>query len=367
MLVWLLHRFSPLLEKMEVLSSGDSRVFLTARIALASVTSFVTAILLGPFAIRWLKGRFRERIDSNSKRLNQLQAKKQSTPTMGGLFIVAAIILSSLIWGDLENRYLQLGILTAFTFGLLGAIDDCVKLKTSRNGITVLQKLGTQIVLSLLIGTLLYFKCQQQPGGPIFYWPFGNFSLYLGGGFILWAALVIVGTSNAVNLTDGLDGLASGCTIFTGASFVALTYLAGHIILAEYLSIPYIAGCGELGIAMGSMVGAVLGFLWFNCYPAQVFMGDTGALPIGALLALSALITHQEILLVIIGGVFVIETLSVIVQLGWHRLTGHRIIECSPLHNHYLICGHHEMKIVVRFWISSALLAILGITSLKIM
>src|SRR6185436_10279542 len=188
----------------------------------------------------------------------------------------------------------------------------------------------------------------------------------LGVGFILWSTFVLVGSSNAVNLTDGLDGLAGGCMVFAGSAFVALTYLAGHKVMAEYLSIPYIPGTGELSIVLGATVGAVLGFLWFNCYPAEVFMGDTGSLPLGALIGLAALVSRQEVLLLIVGGVFVVETLSVIAQVGWFRYRGTRLIACSPLHNHFLFRGQHEMKIVVRFWIVAALLAIIGIASLKI-
>jgi phospho-N-acetylmuramoyl-pentapeptide-transferase len=196
--------------------------------------------------------------------------------------------------------------------------------------------------------------------------PLVGHGIWLGGAFLIWSTVVLVGTSNAVNLTDGLDGLAGGCSVFAGSAFVALTYLAGHKTMAEYLGVPFIHGCGELSVVIGAMVGAMLGFLWFNCYPAQVFMGDTGSLPIGALLALAALVSRQEILLLIIGGVFVIETLSVMAQVGWYRLTGKRIIACSPLHNHYLFRGQHEIKIVVRFWIGSAVLAIIGVASLKI-
>ena len=171
---------------------------------------------------------------------------------------------------------------------------------------------------------------------------------------------------NSCFLTDGLDGLASGCTISAGSAFTVLTYLAGHRTFSEYLSIPHIPGAGELAIVIGALVGAMLGFLWFNCHPAEVFMGDTGSLPIGALLGLAALVTKQEFLLVIVGGVFVVETLSVIAQVGWFKLTSKRLLRCSPLHNHYLFAGHHEMKVVVRFWIVSALLALIAVASLKI-
>jgi phospho-N-acetylmuramoyl-pentapeptide-transferase len=366
MLVWLINEFAPLLEQMELHTAGDSRVFLTARTALASVTSFLLAIVLGPVAIRWLKARFRERIDSASQRLNEIQSGKNATPTMGGIFVVGAIVISVLLWGDLSSRYVQLGLLVAVGFALLGAVDDWVKLRTARNGLSVKQKLAVQVVLSLVIGVLLHFNHQHQPRGLELIWPFGDGGLWLGAGFIVWSMFVLVGSSNAVNLTDGLDGLASGCMVFAGSAFVALTYLSGHKMMAEYLRIPHIPGGGELSIVVGAMVGAMLGFLWFNCYPAQVFMGDTGSLPMGGLLGLAALVTRQEVLLVIVGGIFVIETLSVICQVGWFRLTGARLIACSPLHNHFLFRGQHEIKIVVRFWIGSALLAIVAVASLKI-
>lgn len=366
MLVWLLERFAPLLQKIEVFSSGDSVVFLTARTALASVTAFLAAILLGPAAIRWLNSRFRERVASDSPRLNEIQASKNATPTMGGIFIMAAVVISSLLWGDLSSRYVQLALLISIGFGGLGAVDDWIKLKGRSNGLRARQKLAVQMVLASIVAVGLYFEHRDLANGLELFWPLGEYSLGLGLFFIGWGAFVLVGSSNAVNLTDGLDGLACGCMIFAGSAFVALSYLAGHAVMADYLSVPHIAGAGELSIVLGAMVGAVMGFLWFNCYPAQVFMGDTGSLPLGALLGLAALVTRQELLLVVVGGVFVIETLSVITQVGWFRLTGKRLIACSPLHNHFLFRGQHEMKIVVRFWISSALLAIIAVASLKI-
>ena len=363
---WLLEHLVPLAEQMEQHAAGDSRVYLTARAALAAMTSFVAALLLGPLAIRWLKARFRERIDSASSRLNELHADKQNTPTMGGLFIVAAVVVASLLWGDLTNPYVQIALWLTLGFGAIGGVDDWIKLSTTRRGLTVKQKFLLQCGVGLVAAWWLYVEQSHTPYGLTLIWPFGNAGLSLGGAFVAWALLVIVGTSNGVNLTDGLDGLASGCSIFAGTAFVALTYVAGHSVIAEYLNIPHMPGAGELSIVLAALVGAVLGFLWFNCYPAQVFMGDTGSLPIGALLALGALVTRQEVLLLIVGGVFVVETLSVIAQVSCYRLTGRRLIACSPLHNHFLFRGDHEIKIVTRFWIGSALLAILGVASLKI-
>lgn len=366
MLIWVLHHFGPVLEQLELHSSGDSRVFLTARTALASVTSFLIAIILGPVAIRWLKSHFRERIASDSARLDELQASKNSTPTMGGLFILGSIFVALILWADLSSRYVQLGLGVALGFGALGAVDDWIKLSTHKKGLTVKQKLLGQIVIASIVGVVLYFDHRDKPHGLELFAPFGASSIWLGAGFIAWSVLVLVSSSNAVNLTDGLDGLAGGCMVFAGTAFVALTYLAGHRVMAEYLSIPYLPGTGELSIVLGATVGAVMGFLWFNCYPAEVFMGDTGSLPLGGLIGLAALVTRQEMLLLIVGGVFVVETLSVISQVGWYRCTGNRLIACSPLHNHFLFRGQHEMKIVVRFWIGAALLAIVAVASLKI-
>lgn len=365
MLVWLLKAFAPFLERLE-LTTGDSRVFLTARIALASMTSFLVALLFGPIVIRWLKRHFRERIASDSQQLNALHAGKENTPTMGGLFICAAILLATLLWGNLRNSYVNTSIGVVLTFCGLGAWDDWIKLSTQRNGLTVKQKFGVQCLLAAGFSYGLWVIHQTKAGGLDLVSPIGDWRISLGIGFIFWSAFVLVGSSNGVNLTDGLDGLAGGCLIFAGSAFAALCYLSGHKQMSEYLVIPHIEGCGEMAVVMAAMVGAMLGFLWFNCHPAQVFMGDAGSLPLGALLGLAAIATRQEFLLVVIGGIFVIESLSVIVQVGYFKWTRTRLLACSPLHNHYRFKGHHEMKIVVRFWIVSALLALLALASLKI-
>lgn len=366
MFPWLLEHFVPLAQSVGQHAAGDTKVYLTARIALAAVTSFVSALILGPHAIRWLGQRFRERIDSASTRLNELHASKQHTPTMGGLFIIAAVVIATLILGDLRNPYVQMALFTAVSFAGLGAADDWIKLSTKRRGLTVRQKLASQFTLAGIVSAWMFAVHKHTPGGLDLIWPFGDYRIGLGLGFIAWAMLVLVGSSNGVNLTDGLDGLAGGCTVFAGVSFVGLTYIANHRVIADYLNIPFMPGTGEIAVVLGALVGAVLGFLWFNCHPAQVFMGDTGALSIGALLGFAALAVRQEVLLVIVGGVFVIETLSVIGQVASRRFTGRKILACSPLHNHFLFKGDHEIKVVTRFWISSALLALIGIASLKI-
>lgn len=366
MFLWLVQYFGPLLEQLESRTTGDSRVYLTARTAAASVTAFALAMLLGPVAIRWLKAHCGERIDSASKKLNELHASKNHTPTMGGVFIMAAVVLSSLLWADLSSGYVRVGLFVVTTLTGLGALDDWIKLTTSRKGLSVRQKLVGQVFVAGIAAVLIWMLQHDQPGGTDLIWPFGNAAWTLGSGFIAWAVFVIVGTSNGVNLTDGLDGLATGCTVFVGSAFVGLTYLCGHQVMANYLLIPHIVGSGELTVLLGALVGSMLGFLWFNCYPAQVFMGDAGSLPTGGLLAVAALAIRQELLLAVVGGVFVVETLSVILQVSWFRLTGRRLILCSPLHNHFVFRGDHEIKIVTRFWIGSALLALVGIASLKL-
>lgn len=366
MLFWFFNEFGSASRLLDLHTSGDSRVMLTGRIALASIISFLLAIVFGPIAISWLRKHFPERIASASKRLNEIQALKQATPTMGGLFIVFAIVIATLICADLSNAFVQLGLFGVIGFAGLGAVDDWVKLRTQQNGLSARQKMFWQVCLSFVMSVGIYQAQlgQDLPHGIL--WPIGNILIPLGLFSVVWSVFVFVGTSNAVNLTDGLDGLAGGCLIFCGLTFIGLTYVTGHKVLAEYVNTPFVSGSGELAVVLGAMVGAMLGFLWFNCYPAQVFMGDTGSLSVGALLALAALAIRQEFLLVICGGIFVIETLSVILQVGWFRLTKKRLIACSPLHNHYLFKGQHEMKIVVRFWIGSALLSIMAVASLKI-
>jgi phospho-N-acetylmuramoyl-pentapeptide-transferase len=365
MLHWLLHRYGETLDRLEWVS-GETRVYLTARTALATATSFLVAWLFGPIAIRWLKRNFQERVDSASARLNELHAAKNATPTMGGMFIVAAIVAAGALWGDLSNAYVQQALFVVITFGVLGGIDDWVKIRTTKRGLTARQKFLGQCVLGVIVCVWLYQTQSTRQHGLDLIGPFGRYALPLGMAFIAWAAFVLVGASNGVNLTDGLDGLAGCCLIFAASAFTALSYLSGHKVMAEYLNIPHFTGAGELGVLFGAMIGAMLGFLWYNCHPAEVFMGDTGSLPAGALLGYGALVLRQEALLVLIGGVFVVETLSVILQVSWFKWTKRRILLCSPLHNHFLFRGDHEMKIVVRFWISAALLALLAIASLKL-
>ena len=345
--------------------SGDSRILLSLRAAIAAVLAFGVTVLGGPAAIGWLRRHVRERVASDSSALDAAHAGKNDTPTMGGAFLVIAIASLTLLTADPASPFVQGGLLTLLGFGTIGTIDDWTKARTGR-GITVRQKLTGQIAISVVASFCLQRAFDQSPAGEWIVWPIGSSGLAIGAWFPLWATLVMVGSSNGVNLTDGLDGLASGCLVIVSTTFAGLAYLGGHRILAGYLRIPYLDGVGELTIVLLAVAGATLGFLWFNCHPAQVFMGDAGSLPLGAIIGYVALATRQEVLLVLVGGVFVIETLSVMAQVGSFRLTGRRLIACSPLHNHFVLRGQSEHRTVVRFWIGSSLLAVCALASLKI-
>ncbi|MBX3443550.1 MAG: phospho-N-acetylmuramoyl-pentapeptide-transferase [Planctomyces sp.] len=367
MLVWLLNRFAPLAERLEAASSGDSRVYLTARIALAAVLAFTLAVGLGPLVIALLRNkRVGERIDSASPQLNELHAAKRDTPTMGGAFIMAAAILATLLCADLSNLHVLLALVVGLAFAVVGAVDDWQKLRRQKRGLSARGKLLAQTILAAGVAVALWLLQGEHPQGTALRSPIGEWAIRLGVLFIPWAVLVIVGSSNAVNLTDGLDGLAAGCIVFAGGAFAVLAYLSGHAAMAEYLAIPRVVGGGELGVVMAALVGATLGFLWYNAPPAQIFMGDVGSLPLGALLGYVALAIRQEALLAIIGGVFVVETLSVIAQVASFKMTGKRVLACSPLHHHFQFRGMPETRIVVRFWIVAALLGIAGLACLKL-
>ncbi len=339
---------------------------ITARAAVAALVSFALAVVLGPRSIAWLARRFREPIKSDSAEIRRLHAGKNATPTMGGLFIVAGLAGSIVVAGDLTNRYLLLGLAVAAGLAVLGAIDDLVKLRTQRSGLSAGGKLAGQLLVAAAAATVLYFDHAHLPDGLRLPPPLNMTAVSLGIWFVPLAMLVMVGSSNAVNLTDGLDGLAGGCMLFATAAMTLVVYAAGHAQWAAYFHVPHIASCGELAVLAAGMIGAVVGFLWFNCHPAQVFMGDTGSLPLGGLLGYMAVVARQELLLVLIGGVFVVEAASVLVQVGWFKWRRQRIFRCAPLHHHFQFCGWPENKIVVRFWIAAALCALLGTACLRI-
>ncbi len=338
---------------------------ITFRASLAAMTSFLLATLLGGRLIAWLKRHFREPIKCDSPHVRQLHQSKAATPTMGGLFLVAGLVAGLALFADLGNRFVQTSLLVAVGLGLLGAMDDLTKLRGTAKGISARTKLAGQIAVATVAAILLYQYQAALPDGLQLRIPMTSLSCSLGLGFIPLAVLVIVGSSNAVNLTDGLDGLAGGCLLFSVSGMAILAYASGHAEWAAYLNLPRIPGSGEMTVLAGGMIGGVLGFLWFNCHPAQVFMGDTGSLPLGGLLGLIAVVARQELLLVLIGGVFVAEAASVAIQVGSYKWRRRRVFLCAPLHHHFQLRGWPESQIVVRFWIASALCVILGLATLK--
>ena len=338
--------------------------YITFRTIYASLTAFLICFILGPWAIRKLAAmQVRQYIREDGP---QSHFQKAGTPTMGGALILFAVTVSTLLWGNLLNRYTWIALLALVGYGLVGFVDDyLMQVKKQSKGLGVRSKFLLQLALALITGILLYTSPEFSTRITIPF--FKKISPDLGWGYVLFAALVIIATSNAVNLTDGLDGLAIGPLIIAASTYMVFAYVAGHIKIANYLQINYVAGSGEIAVFCGALAGAGLGFLWFNTYPAQVFMGDVGSLSLGAALGTVAVITKQEILLVLVGGLFVIETLSVIFQVGFFKMThGRRIFKMAPLHHHFELSGWAESKVTVRFWILSAVFALIAISSLKI-
>jgi len=291
---------------------------------------------------------------------------KQGTPTMGGCLLLPAIILATLFWADLNNLYVWLVLMVTFCFGLIGFSDDYIKIVRKHNrGLSAKMKFSLQILVALSAALILYFYVGYNTRLNV---PFlKNITPNLGLWYVPLIVFIIVGSSNAVNLTDGLDGLAIGPIIIAFFSYLIFTYLAGNMKIANYLQIPYMAGSGELTIICGAIIGAGLGFLWFNSYPADLFMGDVGSLPLGALLGTVAVITKQEIILILVGGIFVMEALSVIFQVAYFKITsGRRIFRMAPLHHHFELIGVPESKVTVRFWIIAIILAVLSMSTLKL-
>jgi len=284
---------------------------------------------------------------------------------MGGVLILFALTVSTLLWGNLTNPYIWVALLSTLGFGLIGLLDDCKKLaKRNSVGLKAGYKMGGQILIGLIIGWFLY---SYSDFNTILSLPFfKGITPDLGVFYIPFVIIVVVGTSNAVNLTDGLDGLAIGPIMIAGATYLLFSYFVGHVKFATYLQIPYIAGSGELSVFCGAMVGASMGFLWYNTYPAQIFMGDVGSLALGGALATVAVVTKQEVLLAIVGGIFVVEALSVIFQVGSYKLRTKRIFRMAPIHHHFELKGWAEPKIIVRFWIIAIILALVAISTLKL-
>lgn len=337
--------------------------YITFRSAYAAVTAFLITFLLGPRVIAILKNlNAKQEVRPDGP---QTHLKKIGTPMMGGLLTIISVVISVVLWQDLSSLHTWIGLLCFVGFGLIGFVDDFLKIfRRDSAGLRAGFKLTGQVVLSL--GLVLFLYTTRSEHTTYLYLPFIKHPvLDLSIVFIPFAVALLVGTSNAVNLTDGLDGLATGLVIMVGITFALLTYLSGRADYAGYLQIPYIEGAGELTVLCLAVVGASVGFLWYNSHPAEVFMGDTGSLSLGGVIGIIALIIKKEILLIVVGGVFVIEAVSVIVQVLYFKLTGKRVFRMAPLHHHFELMGWAESKIVARFWILGGLFAILSLSTLK--
>lgn len=339
--------------------------YLSLRAIFAVITALAVALFLGPKVIRKLKEyQIGQAIRDDGPKSH---LSKAGTPTMGGALILLSITVSTLLWGNLESKYVWITLIVTLAFGLIGWVDDYRKVveKNSR-GLPARWKYFWQSALAIIAGVYLFSTAPTTAETSLIIPFFKDVIIELGIFYIVLSYFVIVGASNAVNLTDGLDGLAILPTVMVGAALGLCAYLAGNTNYSEYLSIPYVLGAGELVVFSGALVGAGVGFLWFNTYPAQVFMGDVGSLALGAALGMMAIITRQEIVFFIMGGIFVAETVSVILQVGSFKLTGKRIFRMAPLHHHYELKGWPEPRVIVRFWIITLLLVLAGLATLKI-
>ena len=338
--------------------------YLTVRAALGVNTALIISLAIGPWMIRHLS--FRQIGQSVRDDGPESHLVKAGTPTMGGTLIIIAITVATLLWADLSNRYVWITLAVMVSFGVVGFLDDYLKVvERNSKGLPARWKYLGQSIAGLTAAFVLYFTA-AGPAETGLLIPFvKDFAVPLGGFYVVFVYFVIVGSSNAVNLTDGLDGLAIMPTVLVGAALGIMAYVSGNTQFAEYLSIPYIAGSGEMVVFCGALVGAGLGFLWFNAYPAMVFMGDVGALGLGAALGVLAVIIRQEFVLFIMGGVFVMETVSVILQVGSFKLTGKRIFRMAPLHHHFELKGWPEPRVIVRFWIITVILVLIGLSTLK--
>ncbi|NNM60378.1 MAG: phospho-N-acetylmuramoyl-pentapeptide-transferase [Legionellales bacterium] len=359
MLVWL----SGLLQ--HYFHSLDVFHYITLRAILAALTGFVVSLVSAPPIIARLR---RYKVGQQVRNDGpQTHLAKSGTPTMGGILILIAMTISVLTWGDLDNHYLWLVLLMTLGFGCIGGVDDYRKLvlKNSK-GLSARWKYFWQSVLALIAAFYLFYTSTTPAETQLIIPFFKHLDIEMGWFFIPFVYFVIVGTSNAVNLTDGLDGLAILPTVLVAAALGVFAYLTGNMMFAKYLIIPYIPGVGEVTIVCSALVGSGLGFLWFNTYPAEVFMGDVGSLALGAALGVIAVVVREELVLFLMGGIFVAETLSVILQVGSYKLTHRRIFRMAPLHHHFELKGWSEPKVIVRFWIVTLVLVLLGLATLKL-
>ena len=359
MLIWLAHCLMPYCHGLRIFD------YLTIRAIFTALTALLFALFAGPAVIRLLqRNQMSQPIRHNGP---QSHLEKQGTPTMGGILIVLSITMSILLWGDLSNRYLWAVCLVMICFACIGGVDDYLKLcRNNSRGISAKLKFSLQSAVALTVMLYLYSTSIHLSQTQLVIPFYKQAMIQLGAWYVVLGYFVVVGSSNAVNLTDGLDGLAILPTVLVGSALGIIAYLAGNIQFAHYLHIPYIPGAGELVVYCGALGGAGLGFLWFNTYPAQIFMGDVGALALGAALGVVALITRHEIVFFIMSGIFVIETVSVILQVASFKLTGKRIFMMAPLHHHYELKGWPEPRVIVRFWIITVMLVLFGLATLKL-
>ena len=346
--------------------------YVTFRAVAAAVTAFLLSLAFGKIVIRKLiRLRARQPIRGADEvhRLAELHSSKQGVPTMGGVLVIGSVVASSIMWARPDNRFVWLALFSMVYLGALGFVDDYLKVTKKKSaGVSGRLKLVFQIALAGVVTTVFLTNPLIEVQARSLYLPFLKAPVItnMGGFTLIFFAFIIVGSSNAVNLTDGLDGLAIGCTITVAFAYSLLAYAAGNFRIAEYLQVPFYPYTGELTVVCSALVGAGLGFLWFNCHPARVFMGDTGALAIGGVIGVIAICCKQELLLAVVGGVFVLEAVSVILQVLSFRMTGKRIFAMSPLHHHFELSGWKENTVIVRFWILSAIFALLGLATLKL-
>ncbi len=375
MLPWLLQKFNTPFPELERFLQ-----YISVRSALALAFAFCLSLLMGPHVIEWLrKLKFGQQIRKITKEgapdLAAMHGQKSGTPTMGGILLAGSLLISVMLFAHWDNALVWVSIITIFGFGVIGFLDDYLKiLKRNHNGLSAKMKLLGQIIMGSALAVFMmkanlriHYMPTNTDGATHLVIPFIK-TLYPGLGllFIPFVILVVTSTSNAVNLTDGLDGLASGCVLICTTALAIVTYLVARPTYANYLLVPHVPGAGELTVVLSALIGASMGFLWFNAHPAQVFMGDTGSLTIGGLLGTIAILIRQEILLVIIGGIFVVEALSVIIQVTSYKTRGKRVFLMSPIHHHFERLGWPETRIVARFWIIAALLALFGLSTLKL-
>lgn len=349
----------------EVYSPFNVFRYITFRAALATITALVIMFILAPWVIAMLKkANFTQQVRDDGPKTH---LKKVGTPTMGGLLIIFSIVISVAMWGDMSNKYILIMMAALVGFGLIGLADDYLKaIRRDSKGLRGWYKFGAQIILALAIGAMFYYDPTDKNFSMLSIPFFKRWMIDLGWFYIPFSILVIVGSSNAVNLTDGIDGLAIGLVGIACLANGVLVYISGHAGFAQYLHVPFLPGTGELTIFCGAMFGAALGFLWFNSYPAEVFMGDVGSLGLGGALGTLAVITKHEIVLAVVGGIFVVETFSVIMQVLSFRFSGKRIFKMAPIHHHFEEKGWHESKVIVRFWIIGIILALLSLTTFKV-